>query len=338
MKAWRKPAAERRRRIIFNNDGNDARTPLDEPQTRENFLGKRTAALAGSQVDAIFYCTGCFNLYTHHSAESEPRKSREQNVVDWAWDLGKNGPDSLETMVRFGHQNGVEVFWSMRMNDCHDSTSTRYLSQWKKDHADCLMGKKGDRFPAGGNRWSALNYEKAEVREKALRILEDVASRYDVEGLEMDFFRSPIYFQPQMFGKPVTQEHCDIMTDLLRRVRRMADERSVRRGRPLLIAVRVPDSVECSRAIGLDIERWMKEDLVDLLAVSCLFRLNPWETSVALGHKYGIPVYPSLSESRFKDRRSESFAGNPRLLSRSGFGSLGGRRRRHLYVQFQRSP
>jgi hypothetical protein len=59
--------------------------------------------------------------------------------------------------------------------------------------------------------------------------------------------------------------------------------------------------VECSRAIGLDIERWLEEGLVDLMAVSCLFRLNPWETSVALGHKYGVPVYPSLSESRFKD-------------------------------------
>jgi len=44
--------------------------------------------------------------------------------------------------------------------------------------------------------------------------------------------------------------------------------------------------VDC-RANGFDIVRWMKEDLIDLLMVSGYFRLNPWETSVKLGHKYG---------------------------------------------------
>ncbi|NLE36830.1 MAG: family 10 glycosylhydrolase, partial [Pirellulaceae bacterium] len=302
----RKQAASRTRRIIFNNDGNDGRTSPDEPRTHENFLGKRTTALAGSQVDAIFYCTGLFNLYTHHSKESEPRVYREGNVVEWGWELGNKGPDSLETMVRFGHQHGMEVFWSMRMNDCHDSTMPRNLSQWKKDHPECLMGKKGVRFKAGGNRWSALNYAVPETRDKVLRILTDVATRYDVDGLELDFFRSPIYFLPQMHGQPVTREHCDMMTDLLRRVRRMADEQAARRGRPMLIAVRVPDSVEFARAMGLDLVRWLEEDLVDLMAVTCLFRLNPWETSVALGHKHGVPVYASLSESRFKDEEAKA--------------------------------
>jgi len=306
IRQQRKQAAHRTRRIILNNDGNDGRTSPDEPRTHENFLRQRTTALAGSQVDAIFYCTGLFNLYTHHSKETEPRIYREKDVVEWGWELGNQGPDSLETMVQFGHQHGMEVFWSMRMNDCHDSTMPRNLSQWKKDHPQCLMGKKGVRFKAGGNRWSALNYAVPETRDKVLRILTDVATRYDVDGLELDFFRSPIYFLPQMHGQPVTQEHCDMMTDLLRRVRRMADEQAVRRGRPMLIAVRVPDSVEFARAMGLDLVRWLEEDLVDLMAVTCLFRLNPWETSVALGHKHGVPVYASLSESRFKDEEAKA--------------------------------
>ena len=58
-----------------------------------------------------------------------------------------------------------------------------------------------------------MNYEVPEVREKVLRILTDVAARYDVDGLELDFFRHPVYFQPQIFGKPVTQEQCDMLTD-----------------------------------------------------------------------------------------------------------------------------
>jgi lysophospholipase L1-like esterase len=301
LKTWRKSAAERKRRIILNNDGNDARWLPGEPHTLENFLAKRTAALAGSQVDSIFYCTGIFNLYTQPSKETETRVYPEEIATGRDWKLGRDGPDTLGSMIQFGRKQGMEVFWSMRMNDCHDSTNPQNLSQWKKDHADWLVGKKGKKYPAGGNRWSALNYAIPEVREKVFNILADVAARYDVDGLELDFFRSPIYFQPQILGKPVTQEHCDMMTELVRRVRRMADKEAIRRGRPMLLAVRVPDSAECARALGLDIERWLEEGLVDLMAVSCLFRLNPWETSVALGHKFGVPVYPSLSESRFKD-------------------------------------
>jgi hypothetical protein len=37
------------------------------------------------------------------------------------------------------------------------------------------------------------------------------------------------------------------------------------------------------------------------MAVSCYFRLNPWEVSIELGHKYGVPVYPCLSETRTRD-------------------------------------
>lgn len=37
-----------------------------------------------------------------------------------------------------------------------------------------------------------------------------------------------------------------------------------------------------------------------MMTVSGYFRLSPWETSVKLGHRYNIPVYAGLSESRFK--------------------------------------
>jgi hypothetical protein len=303
----RKQAATHRRRIIFNNDGNDSLTaPDDPPLTHEKFLDQRTSLLAGTQVDAIFYCTGVFNHYSHHSAETEPLRYKTEQRRDQGWDLGTRGPDTLKTVVDFGRRHGIEVFWSMRMNDTHDSYTPHLLCQWKKDHPEWLMARKGDkRIRSGSGRWSAVNYAVPEVREKVVRILTDVAARYDVEGLELDFFRHPIYFQPQILGRPVTQEHCDMLTEMMRSVRKMADRRAAERGRPMLIAVRVPDSVEYCSAIGIDLVRWLKEDLVDLLIVSGYFRLNPWERSVALGHKYGVPVYPSLDEPRFKDKEAE---------------------------------
>jgi len=299
MKQARKEAAHHKRRIIMNNDGNDARGIKEgEPKTPEAFLARRTTALAGSQVDAIFYCTGVFNLYTHKSDETELRGHSDRQQVDWAWELTKQGTDSLTLITDFGHKHGVEVFWSMRMNDTHDSGDNALLCQWKQEHPEYLMGKKGDKFPHGGRRWSAVNYALPEVRDKVFRILQDVCSRYDVDGIELDFFRHPVYFKPQMTGDPVTQEHCDMMTDLLRRVRAMTVDVAAKRGRPMLIAVRVPDSLGFAKGIGLDIERWLHDDLADILVGTCYFHFEPWENFVVLGKKYDTPVYACLSASR----------------------------------------
>jgi hypothetical protein len=307
IKQQRKQAAHRPRGIILNNDGNDGLTaPNDPPLTHEKFLEQRTTALAGTQVATLFYCTGVFNFYSHHSAETDPLRYTTDEHRDQGWDLGERGPDTLATIVDFGHRHGMEVFWSMRMNDTHDSYTPHLLCPWKKEHPDWLLAKKGDkRIRSGNGRWSAVNYELPEVREKVLRILTDVAERYNVEGLELDYFRHPIFFQPQIFGQPVTQAQRDLLTDMMRKLRKMADQRAAARGRPLLIAIRVPDSVEYCSGVGIDLVRWLQEDLVDLLVVGGYFQLNPWETSVALGRKYGVPVYPSLDDPRFKDEESQ---------------------------------
>ncbi|MBG86998.1 MAG: hypothetical protein CMO80_08890 [Verrucomicrobiales bacterium] len=60
----------------------------------------------------------------------------------------------------------------------------------------------------------------------------------------------------------------------------------------------MPDSVGFCRDIGLDIEKWMEEDLIDLLMPSGYFRLTPRSESVALAKKHDVPVYGNLSEAR----------------------------------------
>ena len=80
----------------------------------------------------------------------------------------------------------------------------------------------------------------------------------------------------------------------------MTEDVGRQRGRPILVAVRVPDSVGFCRDMGFDLERWLSDGLIDLLITTCYFRLNPWEYSVELGHKYDVPVYPCLSDSRVR--------------------------------------
>ena len=299
LKAARREAAWQKRRVIMNNDGNDSRAAKEK--TRQAFLDSRSTALIGSQVDAIFYCDGIWGTFTHASPTADLRVGSDRGYKEWAVDLVKDGgPDPLGSIIDFGHQNGMEVFWSLRMSDTHDSGDPTMLSDWKKENPDCLVGEFENRkkYKGAGRRWSGVNYAKQKVRDRTVEWFNEVGLKYDVDGFELDFFRHLVFFKNPLHGKPATAENRKQMTEVIRRIREIADKHALRRGHPILVTVRVPDSVEYCKDAGLDIEQWLKDGLIDMMTVSGYFRLNPWKSSVELGHRYDVPVYAGLSESR----------------------------------------
>jgi hypothetical protein len=78
LRAARQQAADRPRRVIFNNDGNEP-VYLCKTTSPEELLSYRTAPLAGTHVDAIFYCTWSsgFGLFTHGTKVGEVFSTRE---------------------------------------------------------------------------------------------------------------------------------------------------------------------------------------------------------------------------------------------------------------------
>ena len=147
-----------------------------------------------------------------------------------------------------------------------------------------------------------MDYGRAEIRDLAFRFFEEVCRNYDVDGVELDFFRHPVYFKSTAQGKPATAEECGQMTDLLKRIRTMADDVGRARGKPILLAVKLPDSLEYCKKMGLDLQTWLKDGLFDLFIPCGYFQLNEWDYSIALARKYGVKVYPSLDEPRLKDK------------------------------------
>lgn len=312
LRETRKQLAHKQRRVIFNNDGCDALyLPKGEKLTVEKFLDKRTTPLKGTQVDAIAYCSisSGFSFFTHRTKVGavltrQPGdfgiRNEMRNITQELIDLGT---DCLQAVVEFAHKNKMECFWSMRMNDTHDAEyrpDKPYLlyPPLKMEHPDWLVGDPVKRSRHG--RWSSVDYARPEIRDLAFRFIEEVCLNYDVDGVELDFFRHLCFFKSTAHGGKASQAERDMMTELMRRVRAMTEEIGLKRGRPILVVVRATDSVDFNRDMGLDVERWLQNGLLDMLVTTCYFRLNPWETSVALGHKYGVPVYPCISDSRVK--------------------------------------
>ncbi|MEA4935882.1 MAG: hypothetical protein VB102_04470 [Paludibacter sp.] len=304
--AERKKRRVRIRRVIMNNDGGDVAMSTSSAGTiitPEAFLNMRTSSLYNSHVDTVFYCDGINNVYSHESNLTEqPQDERSQNTINC---LKEIETDTLSVVINWCKQYNKEVFWSMRMNDNHDSTRPQLLSQLKINHPGYCVGVKGTKMPLMYNKWSALNYNLAEVRKLVLDTFTDVVTRYDVDGIEFDFWRHPAFFKEQFYKTPITQAQCNLMTQLIRDVREVCDRMSIQRGKPILMAMRVPDSVGFCKAIGLDLVTWLQEDLVDLLIGADYFKLEPWEYWVNLGKQYNVPVYAAFEERRFSASAGE---------------------------------
>ncbi len=298
--------AARPHRVIFDNDGMDAQ--FLSTHTPAALLDVRTRPLLDTRVTTVFYCSRSSGLgvFTHNTRVGEVFTSRVGRYHKNATaDFIAQGTDPLRIVTDFCRANGLEVFWTLRMNDCHDVVHRPdkpypAFSKLKAAHPDWLMGRWDKRPPYGA--WSAFDFAQPQVRQLAVDCVAEVCRNYDVDGVHLDFFRHLGYFRRVCMGGQATAEELGLMTDLIRRIRRVTEQEGLRRGRPILLAARVPDSVEFCRGIGLDVERWLKDGLLDLLVVG-EWRFNPWERSVALGHRYGAQVVAGLSEGRVRGER-----------------------------------
>ena len=255
----------------------------------------------------MFYCTGVFNSYTHESTGIT-----DVRVRDWSRVLKQyTGKDSLETMVDYIHSLDKDIFWSMRMNDTHDyAYEEDQLDPWKKANMDLLMYRKKEApFMQFGNaRWTSVDYTLTPVRQVVYDILKDTITRYDIDGLELDLTRWPIFFKEVVDGETVYPENIERMNNLVRMVRDLTEKISIERNKPILLAIYVPDSMGFCKAVGLDIEQWLKEDLIDIVSIGCHSGMfQPWKDSVAEYADYDVQVYAALDPLAYKSKYDDSF-------------------------------
>ncbi len=264
--------AERPYRIIYNWDG--APHHYDEyPQAMEAFLQKVYAPLAGTQVDALFWCMGIHEA-TWLSDDLPVKGDSVGRVYDSVLAMRdteslrsmlERGEDPYAAMVARGRELGIDVWPSIRMNDQHfwsiqdleamQGSTAHEMTALRKEHPEWCLG---DQAPG----WCATSWNMAvpEVRAHKLELITQACRLADWDGVELDW-------QRHAFHLPAEHEYRlrYALTDLQRAVRRMTRELGEERGRPFPVAVRVAATREACRRIGYDLETWVEEGLCDLL-------------------------------------------------------------------------
>ena len=311
MSLDRRNAIHRRRRIIFNDDAGVLFDP--NAHGEKAFLDSRLAHILDTQVDSIWwsFIVGADNLLYDTRVDEiagkaivpgMPKADRETWSAMWNTikTMMERGTDPLKFVTDWGHGVGREVFASFRMNMIQDSWRPYFASRFKREHPEYCLGERGmgthSDNPDERLCWSALDWEHQAVRDQRLALIDDICSRYDVDGMELDFWRWPIFFKPTLYHEPVEQKHVDMMTDFMRKTRKRVTEIEAERERPILIAPRVFDTLEINRRMGLDVETWLEEGLLDILVVGGSFNHFSFPVSdwVDLAHKHDVPLYTCL--------------------------------------------
>ena len=306
-KSARQKALDRQRRVIFNDDTYEL--SREDANTPTGFLRRRLKPLVGTHVDTIawsilggwadapVYDSKVQPIYGDaHGSPPEYWRAVTNNVKE----LIAAGRCPLQIVIDFAHENGMELFASVRMNDCHDSFIAGGVTLWKKEHPELLV----DRGDVPHNMEHPLglyaitqDFSHQEVRDRKFEIIEEVCQRYDIDGVYLNYIRHPVFFSRTMRGLPVTDEETQIMTAFMGRIRRLTDTEGVRRGRPILVSAIVPDNFQLAKNVGLDVKKWIVDDLIDMVTPGLGYApfALPVKEFTELAQQHGVKVYPCIN-------------------------------------------
>jgi len=207
----------------------------------------------GSQIDAIWWDIGGNSAGAVPGSKVAPWKEPElvrrwrEAGVDWAVEL-----------INETRRRRLEVFWNHRISEIDilpEGGHAREPDPLKRQHPDWVL-------PASWWPHGVWNLASAELREHKVALLREIVTRYDLDGLQIDFAR---HVPCLPVGKQ--WELREQVTIFMEQVRRMLLDEAARRGRPLLLAARVPQTLAGCEADGFDVAAWSDRGLVDILTL-----------------------------------------------------------------------
>ena len=249
-------AVNRRRRIYVNNDaGIDAVAmgPEETDITPAEWVEARLSAITqpGSHVDTVGWCLDEGNIAAYPS--NLIPELQYPTLLRWR----SNGVDVAQQLVENSHRHKLEVFWEHRLNGADREADVRTPAHppLKVQHPEWLL-------PDGWWKPGLWNFAVPEVRRHKVNVLREVAQRYNLDGINLDFGRHPPFLP-----KGQQWEQREALTDFVRQVRLMLQEVADERERPFLLSVRVADTLAGCHFDGLDLETWVQLNLIDMIVI-----------------------------------------------------------------------
>jgi len=308
-------------RFLHNNDGTDLlgnRWCDCRPLTVED-LDRNIDLVVDSPVTTFMMCSGS-DIFYYESAYGRVMGDDLGGLIPIGHDtvqfrtcheyylnfirLKSQGVDFLGHIFERVRSAGKEIFITYRMNDLHFSSMEEICPLARPDvmiqHPDWLIN---DGNVQGWHSAGGLDFALDAVRNRKIAIITEQLENYGslIDGFEMDFLRFPVFFKP---GEGPSRTAC--MTDMMEKVRSKVDSMSSVLGRKLMLAVRIPSSVENNLKLGIDIREWLSLGLVDFVTMGSYWRGNPsmpvQQFREELGDCLNVPLYACVDDGGYDKR------------------------------------
>lgn len=263
-------------RLWLNSDcGTPVFYRFDAPMSADQ-LCRVVDDLPGTAVDAFLPCPQFSDEQFWYPLESaEPYDGRQvpdgkfedkyfKRVAGNVRSLVSRKLDPMIVWQQRARRHGMYFIPTLRMNDVHKDYVDRWpslRSTWEKQRRRLLIGKQVPGWYTHPFDYSwAMDYAHKEVRDRKLTIISELCGKYDVDGFELDFLRSGLFFR-----KGHERAGSKLMTELVERIHQLLGDLGRKRNKTLRLVVRVPTSVAQCLEQGLDVPTWIRRGLVDMV-------------------------------------------------------------------------
>ena len=275
------------KRLICMNDGFSDFGRF-RPTSREE-IWEWLEPFRDTDFQKMFWCPGAGgDVLTYPSAIGSLTGSKTKDfprihdryIAESMQILAGGGIDTVETVVEYGHSAGLEVHISQRMEafQCCPPFEDYFTGDFYMQHPEWRC------VDIDGREIARMSYAFPEVRELLLGVFRELATRYDIDGVNPIFNRGApflLYETPlvegfrQETGLDATQLAEDderylryralVMTEFMADLRREMQELGAARGRPLEISAHVLNNAKTNLFYGLDVPAWVEQGLIDNL-------------------------------------------------------------------------
>ncbi len=270
--------------VIYEAEWNDIPCS-DYPLTPEKWVAESIRPLVNSHVDTLFYNLCSSDGYCCELKSGQILMDNFEKLGDaWVWRYRENTKHLVDhdanppkMAVEYGRRAGLTVVPVVRMNDPHDQFFKYEVSAFKLANPQLLIGHKTgyidwdkgylghpDRTSPHSRTWGLFDYAHKEVRDHKLAIIKEFITRWDNDGVSLDFERYPV-----LFADEGVRQNAEIMTEFLRQVRETLEQTARERGRPQYLHVRVLPDLDVNQQRGMDVRGWVEEGLVDAVSPGC---------------------------------------------------------------------
>ena len=285
------PAPRGEHRMMYVSDPSTiSRLVLPDPVTEAD-LRRWVDWVADSGVDTFtqeVFSQGWTVYWKSETYEYDQRPQHRHFLP-----LIESGAMPVEILIDQSRQRGMRFIAGFRMNDGHAGHNRRAgigVAEFIESHPELRLHdpRPGPSFQEP----EALDFTFEEVRDFTFGVVKEVASRFDIDGVEL-CFRETAYFPPDE-----APGRAHLMTGLIRRVRAMLDARGSRAGKKLILGARVFASTEECAHQGLDVRGWIREGLLDYVSPQDAMYADfnvPYAEWSALTRATDCMLYPGLN-------------------------------------------